>query len=161
MYPLIRNSLVIVFFCLFSSSLQAGDGQIRPQSRFLVNSSQLTGVDSFLNRKLTGQRGTENTESSSGLRICSCQILNLESSNYDHRAVVLLAEKSSSGKNSDFRKAKDRIQKEKKHLKELFYDKIRVVAETEATGSCKSLFFRLKHSNDSLQLYEILNADTN
>jgi hypothetical protein len=41
----------------------------------------------------------------------------------------------------------------------MFYDKIKTVAELRGTGSCKSMFFRLKTADNHLQLYEILNAD--
>jgi hypothetical protein len=91
--------------------------------------------------------------------ICSCQILNLESTNYDHRFVVLLAEKTSKGVPSDFTIAKNRILTEKKHLKEMFYNKVKLIAEMQGTGSCQSMYFRLKTADSKLQLYEILNAD--
>ena len=100
-------------------------------------------------------------ESSSTGKICSCQVLNLESSNFDHRYVVLLAEKKNDGSGAAYSIAKNRIQKEKKHLKQMFYDKIKVVSETQGTGSCKEMFYRLKSANVRLQLYEILNADIN
>ncbi len=97
--------------------------------------------------------------SSNGVKVCSCQILNLESTNYNHHYVVLLAEKTNDGQSSAFRIAKNRIRKEKKQLKNLFYDKVKVVAEIHGTGSCKSMFYKLKMVNRNLQLYEILNAD--
>jgi hypothetical protein len=43
----------------------------------------------------------------------------------------------------------------------MFYDKVELVSETQATGSCKDMFYRLRKINVSLQLYEILNADIN
>ncbi|HEX3767209.1 MAG TPA: hypothetical protein VHT72_02490, partial [Puia sp.] len=79
----------------------------------------------------------------------------------DHRYVVLLAEKKSDGSGTAFTVAKNRIQKEKKHLKQMFYDKVKLVSETQATGSCEEMFYRLRKINVSLQLYEILNADIN
>ena len=103
---------------------------------------------------------SDETKSSTG-KICSCQVLNLESSNFDHRFVVLLAEKKNDGTRSAYTIAKNRIQKEKKHLKQMFYDKIEVVSEKQAAGSCKEMFYRLKTADVSLQLYEILNADIN
>jgi len=97
--------------------------------------------------------------SNSAGRICSCQILNLESANYDHRYVVLLAEKTNDGSSAVYAAAKNRIAKEKKQLKQMFYDRVKVVAEMQGTGSCKSMFFRLRAADSQLQLYEILNAD--
>jgi hypothetical protein len=86
-------------------------------------------------------------------------VLNLQSSNYDHRYVVLLAEKTDAANSAGFKAAKSRIEKEKRQLKKLFYDKIKMVAELQGSGSCKSLYFRLRAADEQLQLYEILNAD--
>jgi len=105
-------------------------------------------------------QNSEETNSSEE-KICSCQVLNLESSNFDHRYVVLLAEKKNDGTGTAYTIAKNRIQKEKKHLKQMFYDKIKVVSEKQGTGSCKEMFYRLRKADVSLQLYEILNADIN
>ena len=101
----------------------------------------------------------KDVKAASGGRICFCQILNLGSSNYDHRLVVLLAEKTNDGSPSVFSVAKSRIQKEKKYLKQMFYEKVKVVAEMQGTGSCKSMFYQLRSADSHLQLYEILNAD--
>jgi len=104
--------------------------------------------------------GKENSaETASTGRICSCQILNLESSNYSHRHIALFAEKTNHGSSADFNVAKSRINREKKHLKQMFYDKVEVVSEAEAEGSCHSLYLRMKTRDARLQIYEILNAD--
>ena len=115
---------------------------------------------SVLEVKKESELTPEEANSSTG-KICSCQVLNLESSNFDHRYVVLLAEKKNDGNGTAFTVAKNRIQKEKKHLKQMFYDKIQVVSEIQGTGSCKAMFYRLRKADVSLQLYEILNADIN
>lgn len=75
--------------------------------------------------------------------------------------MVLLAEKTNDGSSSVYKLAKNRIQKEKKQLKKLFYDKVEVVDEIQGTGSCKSMFYQLSSANGNLKLYEILNADIN
>lgn len=102
---------------------------------------------------------TEDHASASAQRICSRQVLNLGSSNYDHRHVVLLAEKAYDGKRSAFILARKRLQQEKRNLKKMFYDKVQVIAELQGTGSCRSMYFRLHTADNHLQLYEILNAD--
>ena len=55
--------------------------------------------------------------------------------------------------------AKDRIREGKKHLKQMFYDKVKVVSEMQGAGTCKSMYYRLRSADKNLQLYEILNAD--
>jgi hypothetical protein len=84
-----------------------------------------------------GQSSNTSEASLITARVCSCQIVDLESSNYDHRHVALLAEKSNYGSNSDFIITKNRIEKEKKHLKKMFYDKIILISEIHQTVSCK------------------------
>ncbi len=109
----------------------------------------------------TGNMPISSGNPSTTARVCSCQIVDLESSNYEHRHVALLAEKTNYGSNSDFIITRNRIEKEKKQLKKLFYDKIKLISEIHQTVSCKSLYFKLRTADSQLQLYEILNADSN
>jgi len=53
----------------------------------------------------------------------------------------------------------DKIEKEKKHLKLLFYDKLKVVNHIAQTTDCKSLYIKLKGADRSLVMYDILDAD--
>src|SRR4029077_14194381 len=93
-------------------------------------------------------------------KICSCQILNLQSSNYQHNKVAVFAEKTNDGNfSSDSRAAKETIEKEKKHLKQLFYDKLQVVDHIAENTDCKSLYLKLKDNDRSLVMYDILDAD--
>jgi hypothetical protein len=165
MHPLIRISFTLILLCFTASDIIAGNRSFMPVQPAYFHISQIEKVDSFLSVSLpiipantTDLSDGKETSVSMG-RICSCQILNLESSNYDHRNMVLLAEKSNDGSSTAYSIAKNRIQKEKKHLKQMFYEKVKVVAEWQAAGSCRSLFFRLQTADSHLQLYEILNAD--
>ena len=171
--------LIRIFFALLLLTLIAinnsfaGSGVIRPVGHL---SGKLTytiqKLDSFLSSavavSVTGpvtevsQASPDKetaTENSTRGRICSCQILNLESSNYNHQHIAVFAEKTNHGSSADFNAAKSRINKEKKHLKNMFYDKVEVVAEVEAVGSCHSMYVKLKSRDARLQIYEILNAD--
>jgi hypothetical protein len=168
MRPLIRNVFTFIFLCLTSFKIYAGNEIALPVKAATFHLIQIEKLDSFLRSTVTvisvqkvSEKANDDLESSkSGSHICSCQVLNLESSNYDHRYVVLLAEKTNNGSSSDYKEAKNRLLKEKKHLKQMFYDKIKVVAEIQGTGSCKSMFYKLRTADSHLQLYEILNADT-
>jgi|SRR5579871_1301146 len=93
-------------------------------------------------------------------KICSCQVLELQSTNHRHRNFAVLAEKTN-GRSvfTDIVKVNKILEKEKKHIQFLFYDKLTVVnAVTEATD-CRSLYSKLKFKNRSLMLYDILDAD--
>jgi hypothetical protein len=153
--------------CFTVQTASAGQSSVRPVMSISLVSVRIGKLDSILNNRVSvveikkeSELTSEEANSSTG-KICSCQVLNLESSNFDHRYVVLLAEKKNDGSEAAFAIAKNRIQKEKKHLKQMFYDKIKVVSEMQGTGSCKEMFYRLRTADVSLKLYEILNADIN
>ena len=166
MYPLTRISFALSL-CLAVQTGFAGQSSVRPVTGIPFISAGIEKLDSILSNRVSvievkkeSALTPEEANSSAG-KICSCQVLNLASSNYDHRYVVLLAEKKNDGSANAFTVAKNRLQKEKKHLKQMFYDKIQVVSEMQGTGSCKAMFYRLRKADVSLQLYEILNADIN
>jgi hypothetical protein len=165
MRPLIRIAFTLLFLCLAIMDVIGGSGSSKPVSPSVFQIHNLVTLDSFLTVRVTPTEVKKMSdvspakESNSAGRICSCQILNLESSNYDHRYVVLLAEKTNDGSGTAFVLARNRLQKEKRHLKQLFYDKIKVVSEMQGAGSCKSMFYQLRTADSHLQLYEILNAD--
>jgi hypothetical protein len=165
MRPLIRISFTLVLLTVTAANIFAGTGSVKPVMRQSFKLENIVKLDSFLSASVNSSSVKKISETSkeflseSAGRICSCQILNLGSSNYDHRYVVLLAEKTNDGTPLAYSVAKSRLQKEKKQLKQMFYDKVKVVAEMQGTGSCKSMFFRLKTADSHLKLYEILNAD--
>lgn len=163
MYPLIRIVFTLVFLCSYASNCFAGTGIVRPVKAASYNKKLITRLDSLLSSPvLAVSKKSELFDKDADLsssRICTCQVLNLESSNYDHRSVVLLAEKTNDGSPGAYSTAKNRLLKEKKQLKKMFYDKIKVVSEFQGAGSCKSMFYRLHATDKNLQLYEILNAD--
>jgi hypothetical protein len=149
----IRTLLASAIICLFSNYLFAGEGSYRPvpllPSKFLYTVKQ---VDLGFNLAPGNKKASA--------KICSCQILNLASNNYHHNNVVLLAEKGNTGNfSSGSGAARELIEKEKKHLKLMFYDKLKVIYRTSEPTDCKSLFNRLKEENSSLVLYDILDAD--
>jgi hypothetical protein len=167
MHPLNRISFALFLLCFVVQTGFAGQGSVRPVMRVSIVSTSIVKLDSILSNQVSVVEIKKESDLTSGEansskgKICSCQVLNLASSNFDHRYVVLLAEKKNDGSGTAYAKAKNRIQKEKKHLKQMFYDKIKVVSEIQETGSCKELFYRLKTADVSLRLYEILNADIN
>lgn len=167
MHPLIRTSFTLFLFCITIQTGFAGQSSANPVKTAPIASRGVEKLDSILNARVSvvefkkeSDMTAEEINSSTG-KICSCQILNLESSNYQHHYVVLLAERKNDGSGQAYTVAKNRIQKEKKHMKQMFYDKIEVVSDIQGTGSCKAMYYRLRKADVSLQLYEILNADIN
>ena len=92
-------------------------------------------------------------------KVCACQILNLRSNNHDVMNAVVFAEKTNNEGNADFAKAKTRLEKEKRMLLSLFYNKIEVISRTTAATDCNTLYKKLKKMQEDLLMYEVLNAD--
>jgi hypothetical protein len=173
MHPLIRNVFILIFISAAASRSFAGTQSVKPVSLPITGFKNISQLDSMFSSVVSVTAGSvvsmtaasketslsEKEADHSSSRICSCQVLDLQSSNYDHQSVVLLSEKTNDGSSAAYTAARNRLQKEKKHLKKMFYDRIKVVAEFQGTGSCKSMFFRLRSSDKNLKLYEILNAD--
>ncbi len=162
----IRIITVCLLFGTPTQILLAGPVSAEPLKSPVFKMNEIRSLNDFISKQkhIKAGRGYSSASSdalSTTIRICSCQIVDLVSSNYDHRHVALLAEKANYGSNSDFIITRNRIEKEKKHLKKMFYDKIKLISEVHQTVSCRSLYFELKTVDSQLQLYEILNADSN
>jgi hypothetical protein len=165
MHPLIRTSLALICFWQLSIYSFAGPLFVKPVKSRFITENKILKLDSFLSSAISPatmekENGIQNIETSqASSRICSCQVLNLESSNYEHHSVVLLSEKTNDGTSAAYSAAKNRLIREKRLLKKMFYDKVKVIAEFQGAGSCKSMFRSLQSTNRDLKLYEILNAD--
>jgi hypothetical protein len=146
-------SLALLCIILVDNNSFAGDASVRPVSFLPKNFlSTVKNVDADF--------ALNEINRSKGAKICSCQILNLESANYQHRNVAVFAEKTNHGNySSDYKIAKDAIEKEKRHLRQMFYDKLKVVNKIAQTTDCRSLYIKLKGADSSLVMYDILDAD--
>jgi hypothetical protein len=162
----IRIITVCLLFGTPTQILFARSVSAEPLKSPVFKMNEIRSLNDFITKQKNSKaEGGHSSETSNGpsttIRVCSCQIVDLVSSNYDHRHVALLAEKTNYGNNSDFIITRNRIEKEKKHLKKMFYDKIKLISEVHQTVPCMSLYFELKTEDSQLQLYEILNADSN
>jgi hypothetical protein len=139
-------SLLIVCIAISSTTL-ANDERNAPSpfttTRFMASVKR---VDSIIAVNTTA-------------KVCACQILNLRSNNHHVKNAVVFAEKTNKEGQSDLVIAKIRLEKEKRLMRILFFNKIEVIAKTTAATDCNSLFIQLKKKQDDLLLYEVLNAD--
>jgi len=173
MSPLIRFTLVL-FVVVVSNNSFANTDAATPHSNIVSHfNSSVIAVDAIVRSAYANRTvnpffaapvapATVEIESgwfAKGTHFCSCQILHMSSSNYDHQEMAVFAEKTNRGEGTEFAEAKSRIEKEKKKLKKQFYDKVTVVAEMTAPVSCQSLYRRLKTQNESLQVFDMLDAD--
>ena len=153
MLPFFRTLSICAVCILICTGLFAGNSSVRPFSplpaKFLISVKKLDS--NFIAEKIASHKI---------VKICSCQILNVQSNNYDHRKVAVFAEKTNNGNfSADSRVAKEAIEKEKKHLKAFFYDKLKVVGHVAESSDCKSLYVKLKSADEDLVMYDILDAD--
>ncbi len=132
---------------------------------FLSNISFAEKVESMPHRFLHAQliRNIIEKDSASrkpNIKICSCQILALQSGYVRQKNFALFAERTQKkGFQYDISYANRAIEREKRHMKSMFYDKLEVIGTISDDTDCKSMFRRLKTKNKSLYLYDILDAD--
>ncbi len=149
MNTFMQTCLLLLTGMAISSTLLANDGHKTPtiftSPHFIAS---LKRIDSVI--------AVTNTVTA---KVCACQILNLRSNNHDVKNAVVFVEKTNSEGNADLAKAKTRLEKEKRMLLLLFYNKIEVIARTTAATDCSTLYRKLKKTWDNLLMYEVLNAD--
>jgi hypothetical protein len=151
----IRAWLLLILPFFFNTSGFAGNLSARPVNR-------LSSGFYLCVRKLDANMNFPRPASigKSVIKVCSCQILSLQSNNYQQTDIGVFAERSKKGSfPTEIRIAEKTIEKEKKHMKLLFYDKMRVVDQISEATDCKSLYLKLKLKNNLLIIYDILDAD--
>jgi hypothetical protein len=131
-----------------------------------INNSTLANDDHFTPSTFTTARFIPSVKTfdsiitaNAAAKVCACQILNMRSNNHHVKNAVVFAEKTNSEGEIDLAKAKIRLEKEKRLLRILFYNKIEVIGKTTAATDCNTLFLQLKKKQDNLLFYEVLNAD--
>jgi hypothetical protein len=93
-------------------------------------------------------------------KICACQILRVESNNEEKNYIAVFAQGTNTGNlSSDFNIATNVLAKEKKHMGNLFYDKVKVAENLTAATDCKLLYRNIKVKYENVKMYDILDAD--
>jgi len=155
MYPLkpLRKAFLLVgmviFWVLPSNILAAENAKIGRPSLKKSSLNLAPRVDS----------GSDFPHNKSN-KICSCQILVLQNNFRRQRNFALFAEITKRKNiNSDLSITKKLIEKEKRYMKAMFYDKVEVINTFSEVTDCRSLFKKLKSDHKQLYLYDILDAD--
>jgi hypothetical protein len=147
MNPFIQTWLLLLACIAINNTTHANDGHSAPSifnaTRFIKKVKTFDSIST----------------ANSTAKVCACQILNLRSNNQHVKNAVVFAEKSISDEHTDLAKAKTRLEKEKRLLRILFYNRIQVIAKTTAATDCNTLFLQMKKKQDNLLLYEVLDAD--
>ena len=147
----LRKEILLVVFVFSSVYSYAG----------IKNTRLSPGTGSIHFSSVTNEYDSSITVARRSIKICSCQVLDLQSNNHRHRNIALFAEKTNGRSISfDMSRINKIMEKEKKHMQSFFYDKLTVVNVFTESTDCRSLFSKLKTKNRSLVMYDILNVDT-
>lgn len=93
-------------------------------------------------------------------KVCACQLLTVKTKDQQISNVAVFSEKINNGDlSADFAVATQVLEKEKKHMKSFFYDKVTVVGKQVVATDCKTFYKQLKVQYDDLKMYELLDAD--
>jgi len=93
-------------------------------------------------------------------KICSCQILQVESNNEEQNFIAVFAQATNTGDLSfNFAAANTVLEKEKKHLKSFFYTKIKTTENVTAATECNALYKNIQVKYANVKMYDVLDAD--
>ena len=114
---------------------------------------------SFIN-KLNGAKDLLDIPSPGSSKICACQLLKVSSNNEPEKMIAVFAQASNNGDLSfDFSLVQTVLQKEKKHIQDLFFSKIKVQENLTAISDCSLLFKNIKLKYDEVTMYGVLDVD--
>jgi len=93
-------------------------------------------------------------------KVCACQVLRVESKNEKETFIAVFAQATNNGDLSfDFASATMVLEKEKKHLKDFFYTKIKTTENVTAATECSRLYKNIQVKYANVKMYDVLDAD--
>lgn len=108
----------------------------------------------------TGKTAAGNDSSAVSNKICSCRLMDVQTSRYEKELVGIFAEMMPEGKmTSNYRLMDELIRRETVYFRIVFAKSAEVRETFRSATDCRSLYFRLKATNSRLRLYNILDAD--
>jgi hypothetical protein len=153
-------SLAFVFLCVTVSSISANDSTASP-AQFTLKSFIKASVQFMNNKNMNADMLLQMmANQNSTAKVCVCEIMELKSNNYQFQNVAVLSEKTNNGDlTADYKSASKLLSKERKHMKDFFFDVIKVTEKFTAATDCVSLYLMLRRDAVDLKLYDILDAD--
>ncbi len=93
-------------------------------------------------------------------QICVCEIMDLQNNNEElHRVALLSEKKNNGGLVREYRNARRILDQEKKHMKDFFFDRLKVTNRISANTDCISLYMKLSQTGEGIAIYDVLDAD--
>jgi hypothetical protein len=93
-------------------------------------------------------------------KLCSCQLVELQSQGYTKQRVGIFAERNqTNGKVKGYRLMDEMIRKEKVYLQKGFVDDVKVLNKYKSPTDCMTLYHQLRQQNSNFRMYDILHVD--
>ena len=93
-------------------------------------------------------------------KVCACQILRVASNNEKETTIAVFAQGTNNGDLSmNFAAAMTVLEKEKKHLKDFFFSKIKTAENVTAPTECSMLYKNIQVKYQDVKMYDVLDAD--
>ena len=153
---------VLIVLCLLIASARAGEKNVDPVAHKLAGTVR-NSIHFMTGGAMTAERFLQRLEAarkSKQAHVCVCEIIRLENNNDSHEEVALMSEMTDNGDLSrEYRAAGRQLVSERRRLRELFFDVVKVTEKLNAPVDCVSLFLMMAEKRSDLKMYDILDAD--
>ena len=163
MKTVLRTRFLLVVLASFTFTLAKANNEKTSPYQFSISEFVKATVQFLHANPSKASNFLQKLKEKNTSRICVCEIMDLQNNNSEFSGVALFSEKTNNGDVSrDIHKAEKVMDQEKKHMKELFFDKVKVTNKITAATDCLSLYMKLNRGTggtDGIKMYDILDAD--
>lgn len=160
MYPRILTFLMKASFMLIAVASTAGEKSASPFNFTLRNLVAAEKAIEVSNASLSSFSGNAEKKEKNRSKVCACEILKLSNNNANQENVAIFSEITNNGDiNAEYKTALEILQKQKKNMKDQYYDKVKVNQTITAPMDCKTLYMKISKGEGGLVMYDIIDAD--
>mgnify|MGYP001028184609 CR=1 FL=1 len=154
-----RFGSLCIIITMATLSAKANDGAVQPE-QFNLNAFVKASVSILDGNAAKIEVALDKLKNMESASICVCEILELQNNNSIFPNVAIFAEKTNKGNIGDGYKIAERIiAKEKKQMRSIYFDAVKINTKVAVASNCLSLYMKLKATAPGLKLYDILDAD--
>jgi hypothetical protein len=147
-------------FMLIAISATAGEKSASPFNFTLQNLVAVEKAIEVSNASINSAFNNSGKKEKNNSKVCACEILKLSNNNAAKENVAIFSEITNNGDiNAEYKTALEILQKQKKNMKDQYYDKVKVNQTITAAMDCKTLYLKMAKSEGGLVMYDILDAD--
>jgi len=150
---------LFLFTCLLASHSQAEDKSTAPL-QFNLSALLKASIQFYNGNSEKVDRFLRKLNSRNHAQVCVCEILDLENNNNQYSGVALFSQKTNTGDlGREYRAASKVIEQEARHMKEFFFDRVKVTKKIAANTDCISLYWRMNSLPGGVKMFDIIDAD--